>query len=281
MGGDGGSSVKPTRLIFLGLLASVLAGAGMAGDAGAQFSRADGPTPGSCPAGWTLDPLRAECYKCPPGFSATYLPLNPAACQRSATIGYRPATKYKRGTGLFALNCPAGQFRDWDGFCYACPPGFIRTATGIRDPAACAKPELPAFTAATRKPACPAGSFRDIGRGDCWKCPANSFRTAAPVDSDTACSTTIAGILGVNPRGVCSDVVRALDEGGDALARLQKTAEDLVSPVMTPVNEGMRQLAAEIRTPEEFDRLLERARPHMRPYRGAFEVLADLTSRVS
>ncbi len=267
-------------LASLGVLFVFLAARGLARDAGVQFEKPQPRGPASCPAGWTLNPLRGECYRCPDGYRGTMVPLDGIACERSATIDFKPAHKFRLGTGLFGLNCPAGQFRDWDGYCYKCPDGYVRTPTGIRDPGACARIGLPAFADARWTPACPSGAFRDLGRGDCYSCRKGWFRTAAPVDSETGCADSPAGMLGVNPRGLCTDLLTAIDRGGAALERVQTTIETFISPVMKPVHDGVRKLAEQVRTPAGFDQLLEQIRPHMRPYRDAFETVASFSERV-
>jgi hypothetical protein len=241
--------------VFLGVVLAVVA-AGGAGDAAAEFRAATRRGSGACAPGWKLDKLRAECYRCPAGYERTVLPLDAMACERGPVVLPARAVKRGRGTGLIKTDCPKGQFIHFDRFCYSCPAGYIRTGSGIGASDACAKPVAASFEPAQWRAACPAGAFRDFGRGDCWSCPANWHRTAAPVDSPNACSSDLGGILGASPRGVCSDLLAAVEEGGAEVGRLQAAIGNVLSPVTKRLNASLNDVTQAVRTPAAFDKLL-------------------------
>ena len=265
-------------LFLLGLVVAVCVCAGIAGDASAEFRSATLRSSGACPAGWTIDPLRGECFKCPAGYARTVLPLDALACQRSS---HRPATRRGASTGtVLKTDCPKGQFWDPNGSCYSCPSGYARTAAPVTSPEACAAAAPPAFSPAQWRNACPAGSFRDLGRGDCWSCPANFVRTAAPVNSGTACTNDLTGILGVDTRAICRDTLRAIETGGQIAGEAEEALTALMSPVMKPINDAMDAVTRQFRTPAEFDRLLERFAAPLRAHPAFLDEFVSLADRV-
>ena len=267
--------VYPSRrsLVLLALFITSIIGGGLSGDAVAQFERATGPGTPSCPAGWALDSVRGECHRCEQGY--VRMPVAPdfMGCVRPLTWVHSRPKKEAYGKGLLGTDCPAGQFLHWDRRCYSCPPGAIRTDKSIDSPMGCARPVPPAADPLQVRSACPPRAFYDIGRRDCWSCRPNWIRTAAPVDSETACTSELAGMLGVNPKAVCGDALRAVAAGEKLAGEARGIAEALVSPITKPLADGLRQVTSRVSTPAELDKLLADLMRPLRPY-GA--ILADL-----
>jgi hypothetical protein len=269
--------------LLLGLVVAVCLFSGIPGDAMAEFQRAVRRGSGSCPAGWTVDPLRAACGRCPAGYSRSVLPLDAMACERPATVLPARATRRALATGPLGTECPAGQFPHLLAIpvrCYSCPSGYTRTASGIDAGDACARPVVASYSPAQWRPACPAGSFRDLLRGDCWSCPANWTRTAAPVDSATACTSDVTGILGVDTRAMCVDALATIRQGGQMAGEAQSAVASLMSPLMQPINDGIDTIVGQFRTPVQFERLLERLRARFAAYRPFFDEFPDWTTRI-
>jgi hypothetical protein len=267
-----------TVVVFVGVLVFV---AGVsAGDSTAQFRSATGPTKLACPAGATLDPVFATCSTCPRGYTMTGGLLGVLPCEKPGMISEKPATIFKPGTGPLGMDCPRGQKWDPTKGCYACPPGHERNLMPVDHPKACTGVTLPEFVAARTTSACPARAFRDIGRGNCWSC--NGWhRTASPVDSPTACTSDVTGILGINASSVCSDALTAIGKGAAASAVLQTTLEALISPVMTPIREGVREIAGQIQTPAGLNNLVKRAGASFRPHRALIDDVVRMSDQVS
>lgn len=128
--------------------------------------------------------LNGTCYSCPTGFKRTINPdvLAGTACEKPGFNRHREATKHERATGLFRTDCPGNQF--WhagNGYCYSCPGGYRRTASGINSRNACVK-RVPTQNAAARergKPGCGDDSFRHVLSDNCWACPPGYARSAS------------------------------------------------------------------------------------------------------
>lgn len=251
-------SLRIRSVLLGGLFAAlVLVGSSAGAD---EFASAKSHGSGGCPAGAFLDIGRGECWSCPKDYGRTVLfPVDhPRACERSAL--FKPAEKHARGTGLLKTDCPRGQFWDPNGYCYSCPSDYNRTADPVTSPRACARSTAPAFARATqgKKAGCPAGTFLDIGRGDCWSCPANWYRTVNPVTGAKACTSKAGNILAIDSTATCTLVLTALGEGEKGAARFMADVEKVIAPVMHPVNDGMRKLNEQLSAPAELDKLIKK-----------------------
>lgn len=133
------------------------------------------------------------CWACPSNTTRSAASVK----ANNACVGYTTATlqgkygcKPKYGSSAFK---DAGT-----GKCYACPSGYIRTATGIKSDKACAKNLITGpFKPATYKgsPDCDKGFKDPIDGGTCWTCPSNSKRTVFSVKSDQACEVQKEALL--------------------------------------------------------------------------------------
>ncbi len=89
------------------------------------------------------------------------------------------------------IGCSGNAFAA-QGSCWTCPQGFTReTITSITSERACFQRDasVQAVTTAAQfiGKRCPDGSFRDIGRNECWSCPAGFERTVNGLLSANAC----------------------------------------------------------------------------------------------
>ena len=146
-----------------------------------------------CPKGSFFDPTRdGECWSCPSGYERTVVPVEWAdACVKPANEDFSRTNRYNRATGLIGTDCPQGQFWDGkDGYCYACPSGYGRTAYPVDNARACAHMNNAQVSKATLtgKAVCKPGEFGDPRNGgECWTCRTNFDRTIFPVDGTQAC----------------------------------------------------------------------------------------------
>ncbi len=90
--------------------------------------------------------------------------------------------------------CDAGSFAA-QGSCWTCPQGFNRNlAHAVDSSRACSRPDASVqgeyLSAKFSGPHCPAGSFRAVGRDECWSCPAGFVRTANGLLAPNACIET-------------------------------------------------------------------------------------------
>jgi hypothetical protein len=144
--------------------------------------------------------------------------------------------------------CPPDTFRDPrnGGECWSCPSGYSRTVRQVTSPKACAVRTRGPFRAATYrgKPReCPTGTFRDIGRNECWSCDEGYRRTVAPVTSEQACliepghvcdpdtrlKVTEDKCYSPAPEGMAEAAARAKSEHASEIARAEQLADELGS----------------------------------------------------
>ena len=105
------------------------------------------------------------------------------------------------------------------GSCWTCPQGFSRNlAHPVSSARACSRPDtsvqaeyLEAKFVGGR---CPDGSFRDLGRNECWSCPAGFVRTANGLLSANACIES-AGPLAQRRRSEAAFVQKAACQPGE------------------------------------------------------------------
>lgn len=159
-----------------------------------------------CPAGSFFDPIRdGECWTCPKGYDRAQFPNvthidSSAACLK--VTEQKRALSHAYGKGVFATDCPTGQFWDgWDGRCHSCPSGFKRSTSHINSSKACSKLtsviDSNYFRSArlVKEDAfCEDGEdvdpFLEAKRGGtCFSCPPTYDRTGAPVTDNNACAT--------------------------------------------------------------------------------------------
>ena len=130
------------------------------------------------------------------------------------------------------------------GSCWTCPQGFSRNALYKADSArACSRSDSSAqaefFEAKFAGGRCPDGSFRDVGRNECWSCPAGFARTANGLLSANACIEST-GPLAQRRRSEAAFVQKAECQPGE-IADPRNGGECWACPVATgrttfPVN---------------------------------------------
>lgn len=181
------------RSVLVGGLFAALALFGNPADAADEFAPATPHGKPGCPTETFLDIGRGDCWTCPKNYNRTALHKvdSDKACERPASTAFTAAQKHTRGTGLLKTDCPKGQFWDPNGYCYSCPRDYNRSGEAVTSSRACTRAGAAAFAKATRQKSvgCPAGTFLDIGRGECWSCPANWDRTVHPVTGAKACAS--------------------------------------------------------------------------------------------
>lgn len=155
-----------------------------------------------CPTGQFSE--SGSCLSCRAGFDRhiVYVSGMSSVSECKNNIGLRKADKKLKGTGLFGMHCPDGQF--WDpiddtpadnvdngGYCWTCR-GWNRSAHSVTSTSACSEPATTESPTKHGASGCPAGSFADLGK--CWSCPNGYIRTTAHVESKKACAVKEDGV---------------------------------------------------------------------------------------
>lgn len=271
--------LTPSHSMFAGGLVAALTMFGNFAQAADDFARATPHGKAGCPAGTFLDIGRGDCWSCPKNTKRTVLHAvdSANACEGPASTDYEKADRHGRGTGLLKTDCARGQFWDPNGYCYTCPRGYDRTVFPVTGSQACSKPVAAVYARATRAgDFCPRGSFLDIGRGDCWSCPDNWYRTVNAVTSARACASKVGNIFAGDTGAMCGQVIAALREGEKGAARFFSSIEKVIAPVMGPVNDGMRRMSDQLRTPE-LDRMIDNLAKSLHPHGDVIDELQRLS----
>ncbi len=215
-----------------------------------------------CPRGSFLDPRNGgECWRCPAGKPrrTAYAVTDARACATKEIFGERLG----RAEFLGSATCSSGHFFDPrnGGECWSCPAGSNRTLNAVTSAAACAYPASSSFAKASFAAPflCPQGQFLDIGNGACWSCPAGWYRTVNRVNGPKACTNRPEQIFAADPGEFCRSTLGALAKGREGAEKLSKEINQIIDPLMAPLNEALREAQAQVRSPRELDQLLEQA----------------------